>query len=233
MFWRSTSKPKQEQEARVSLDKYESEGPNPDPEKNLSEALSQYQAQYYEKISNALDKDAEEAKRVVQEAREFITNSRLAYSICRPVFEHVQHWPSWSTHANFAEYCTPPFRYISGSYSSQNPKTTVVTFSYDARPYTLCFVDEGMAPWATDDMNTYGKLEFRSGDSLVLGIDVSKDISKEFSHWWLTDVFAFIPGPWMKDLVEMAAHIDGKRTLERERSHNNLALERAKNIKLP
>ena len=90
-----------------------------------------------------------------------------------------------------------------------------------------------MAPWATDDMNTYGKLEFRSGDSLVLGIDVSKDISKEYSYWWLTDVFAFIPGPWMKDLVEMAAYIDGKTTREREQFHNNLALERAKNIKLP
>jgi hypothetical protein len=232
MFWRSRSKPKQEQEARVSF-KYTDEGPKPNPEKNLSEALSQYQTQYYEKVSKALDKDAEEAKRVVREAREFIINSRLAYSICRPVFEHVQHWPSWSTHADFAKYCAPPFRYISGSYSSERPKTTVVTFSYDDRPYTLCFVDEGMAPWATDDMNTYGKLEFRSGDSLVLGIDVSKDISKEYSYWWLTDVFAFIPGPWMKDLVEMAAYIDGKTTREREQFHNNLALERAKNIKLP
>jgi hypothetical protein len=126
MFWQSKLKPKQEQEARVpSLDRYEGEGPKPDPEKNLSEALSQYQTQYYEKISNALDEDAEEAKRVVREAREFITNSRLAYSICRPVFEHVQHWPSWSTHANFAKYCAPPFRYISGSYSSEKPKTTV------------------------------------------------------------------------------------------------------------
>jgi hypothetical protein len=90
-----------------------------------------------------------------------------------------------------------------------------------------------MASWAADDMNTYGKLEFRSGDSLVLGIDVSKDISKEFSHWWLTDVFAFIPGLWMKDLVEMAAYIDGKSTREREQFHNNLAVERAKNIRLP
>ncbi len=31
----------------------------------------------------------------------------------------------------------------------------------------------------------------------------------------------------------MAAYIDGKSTREREEFHNNLALERAKNIKLP
>jgi hypothetical protein len=234
MLWRSKSRSKQEQQASaLSFDRYTDEVPKPDPEKSLSEALSQYQSQYYEKISNALDKDAEEAKRVVREAREFITNSRLAYSICRPVFEHVQHWPSWSTHTNFTKYCAPPFRYIDGSYSGEKPKTTVVTFSYNAKPYTLRFVDEGMFPWATDDMNTYGKLEFRSGDSLVLGLDVSKDLSKEFGHWWMTDVFAFIPGPWMKDLIEMAAYVDGKQTREREQFQNNAALERAKNIKLP
>jgi hypothetical protein len=233
MFWRSKSKPKQEQESLISfLDKYKDEAPKPSPEKNLSEALNEYQTQYYEKVSRALDKDAEEAKRIVREAKEFITNSRIAYSICRPVFEHVQYWPSWSTHDDFTKYCAPPFRYISGS-NSNEPKTTVVTFSYDSKPFTLTFVDEGMATWATDDMNTYGKLEFRSGDSLVLGIEVKKDLSKEFGHWWLTDVFAFVPGPWMKDLVEMAAYIDGKSTREREEFHNNLALERAKNIKLP
>ena len=234
MFWRSKPKPKQEQGSLIPVpDKFTDEAPKPDHEMRLSEALSEYQTQYYKKISGALDKGAEEAKRTVREAIEFITNSRIAYSICRPVLEHVQHWPSWSTRADFARYCAPPFRYISGTYSREKPQTTVVTFSYDSKPFTLNFVDEGMATWATDDMNTYGKLEFRSGDSLVLGIEVKKDMSEEFGHWWLTDVFAFIPGPWMKDLVEMAAYIDGQSTREREKFHNELALERAKNIKLP
>src|SRR5262249_24759647 len=121
-----------------------------------------------------------------------------------------------------------------GSYEfSAKPKTTIVTFSYNASIYTLKFVDEGMFEWAMDDMNTYGKLEIIIADKTVLGLDVKKDISKEFDHWWMTDVYALLPGPWMKELIEMAAYIDGARTREREEFRNRDALERAARIKLP
>jgi hypothetical protein len=229
MFWRSKPKPKQESHIAFLHEKKAA----PNPEGALSEALSEYQSQYYEKVSKALDNDAEEAKRVVREARKFIEESRLGYSICRPVFEHVKHWPSWSERDDFEKWCTEPFRYLSGSETRDKPATTVVSFAYNSRPYTLRFVDEGMSAWA-EDSHTYGKLELRSGDSLVLGLDVSLDVAKgDLAHWWPTNVYAFVPGPWMKDLVEMAAHIDGMQTQKRMQFTNEDALIRAKGIKLP
>jgi hypothetical protein len=231
MFWHS--KPKPQPESLIAfLD--EKKKPPLDPEKALSKALSEYETHYYKKVSNALDSGAEEAKKVVSQARDFITNSRLAYALCRPVFEHVRHWPSWSKHEDFQKYCNGPFRYIDGSYEpSAKPKTTIVTFSYNSSIYTLKFIDEGMFEWATDDMNTYGKLEIIIADKTVLGLDVKKDISNDLAHWWLTDVYALLPGPWMKELIEMAAYIDGARARESAEFHNRDALERAARIKLP
>ena len=116
---------------------------------------------------------------------------------------------------------------------SAKPKATIVTFYYNSSIYTLKFIDEGMSEWNTDDMNTYGKLEINVGGKTVLGLDVKKDISKEYDHWWMTDVYALLPGSWMKELIEMAAYIDGIKSREREEWHNEDALTRAAQIKLP
>ena len=102
MFWRSKPKPQPQEELLIAfLD--ERNKPPVDPEKKLSEALSEYETHYYEKVKGARDQAAEEAKKIVQQAHDFIQDSRLAYALCRPVFEHVKHWPSWSKHENFDE----------------------------------------------------------------------------------------------------------------------------------
>jgi len=90
-----------------------------------------------------------------------------------------------------------------------------------------------MWPWAPDDMHTHGKIELIIDDQTVLGLDISKDLEKEFAHWWMVNVYAFLPGPWMKELIEMAAYIDGTETRKREALLNDDALNRAKAIKLP
>jgi hypothetical protein len=169
MFW--SKKPKPPQESLIAfLD--EKKKPEPDPEQSLSEALAAYERHYYQKVSKALDPGAEEAKNIVKKAREFVSNSRLAYAVCRPILEHVEYWPAWSTLDNFQDHCKAPFRYLRGSIDKghgqdeiggdwaspsadsvgdRKPKTTIVTFSYNSRVYTLKFIDEGMLDWATDD----------------------------------------------------------------------------------
>jgi hypothetical protein len=206
-----------------------------DREQILSQALSEYETHFYNTVSAALDQDAEKAKQIVRQAREFVTSSRLAYALCRPVLEHVQYWPSWCTHKDFySTYCTAPFGYIEGvSRRSEKPAITVVTFSYNSTSYTIKLIDEGMFEFATDDMNSYGKVELIFDKHIVLGLDIRKDLAKEFDHWWMTDVYALLPGHWMKELIEMAAYIDGMRTRESERFRNQDALERAARIRLP
>ena len=81
-------------------------------------------------------------------------------------------------------------------------------------------------------MHSYGKLELIV-DDVVIGLDISRDTGKEFSNWSMSDVYAFLPGPWMKDVMEMAAYIDGSKAKEREAWLNEDALNRAKAIRLP
>jgi hypothetical protein len=153
LFW-GRSKSAKPQESLIAFRDENKAAPPPDPEIALAEALSAYERRYYEKVSSALDQDAEQAKRIVEQARTFIRDSRLAYAICRPVLDHVKYWPSWSKRPDFHKYANGPFRYLDGKNdTSANPKTTVVKFSYKSRIYTLRFFDEGMLPGATDDMH--------------------------------------------------------------------------------
>jgi hypothetical protein len=210
------------------------EKPIPDPEKQLSAALSEYEKHFYDKVRAAPDRDAEEAKRVVAEARRFVSESRLGYALARPLLGHIKYWPSWSKRDDFGNYANGPFKYIDGSHSDQKPKTTVVSFTYNSIGYTLRFIDEGMFEWASDDMNAYGKLELIKDERVVLGINVSEDLSKgDAAYWGMTDVYALRPGPWMKDLIEMGAYIDGMEDQKLQQWQNNDAIARAKQIALP
>ena len=48
-------------------------------------------------------------------------------------------------------------------------------------------------------------------ENSVLGLDISQDLDDEileFLGWKWFDVYAFSVGDWMKDVLEMAAHIE-------------------------
>ena len=201
---------------------------------NLAQSLRDYETLFYKKASSAFDEGAEKAKAVVAGAKTLISESRLDHSLTRSLLEHVRHWPSWSKHSNFSDYCSPPFGYIGGSAGNEvGSKTTVVDFTYNGAPHTLRFIEEGMSAWSPEDANLYGKVELVSDDKTVLGLDVSYDLGKgDAAFWRMTDVYAFLPGPWIKLLIEMAGHIDGKKNRETEAFSNKDALERVKNIKL-
>jgi hypothetical protein len=210
------------------------EKPRPDPEKQLSSALSEYEKHFYDKVRAAADQEAEEAKRVVAEAHKFVSESRLGYALARPLLSHVKYWPSWSKRDDFSNYVKGPFQYIDGSYSDQTPKTTVVLFTYNSIGYTLKFIDEGMFEWASDDMNAYGKVELIKDEQVMLGINVSQDLSKgDAAYRRMSGVYALIPGPWMKDLIEMGAYIDGMNARWQDQWQNDDTIERAKQINLP
>lgn len=83
-------------------------------------------------------------------------------------------------------------------------------------------------------MSRYGKVEFFAGDDRVLGVDITADASRgfEYERWRFFTVFAFAPGQWMKDLVEIAAHIDAHKTGSRNQLFDDIAIEKAKNIRL-
>jgi hypothetical protein len=78
----------------------------------------------------------------------------------------------------------------------------------------------------------YGKVQLIYQSHVVLGLDVSQNLSKEHATWRWNNVFAFIPGTWMKELIEMAAHIEASQAQYFEDFADKDALERARQIKL-
>ena len=80
-------------------------------------------------------------------------------------------------------------------------------------------------------MNVYGTVELFSGAELAVGLDIARDISRDYDRWHFHGVTAFAPGEWMRHIVEMAALIDANQ----ERSMNEFAdkdiLDRASRIK--
>ena len=225
MFWRRSKGA----ETRIRLKALERAvtTQSSDPELRLAEALREYESSYYAKVSRARDENAEQAKLIVKQARTFISESRLAYAICRLILNHVMHWPL--SRPDFDKYASGPFRYLDGECTSgESAKTIVVKFLYFSNTYTLRFLDEGISMLSSmSDMHSVGKLELIA-DEIVLGLDISRDMGIEFSNWSMSDVYAFLPGPWMKDVIEMAAYIDGSKSKEREARLNEDALSRAK-----
>src|SRR5947209_6772369 len=100
MFWKG---PKQvdTRERLAALAEVAERAQSDDAELRLAEALRGYESSYYAKVSSAFDQNAEQAKRIVKQARTFISESRIAYAICRPILTHVMHWPSWSKRPDF------------------------------------------------------------------------------------------------------------------------------------
>ena len=172
-------------------------------------------------------------ERVVAEARKFVSESRLGYALARPLLSHVEYWPAWSRRDDFGNFANGPFQYIDGSRSDQKPKTTVVSFTYNSMAYTLRLIDNGMSEWG-ESSDTYGKVELIKDEQVMLGIDISKDLSEgDAAYWKMSGVYALSPGPWMRDLIEMAAYIDGMFERRIDQWKNDDAIARAKRIKLP
>jgi hypothetical protein len=206
------------------------------PDEIISEMLSAYQQHFYERQRQRPDPSAVEAKILVHRAEKLIQDSRIGYSICELV-EHTKYWPSWSQRDDFRSLIGFPAQHISAEKlktEERYPKDKMaVCFSYSGRPYSMTFVDEGIPSW-DDGMSRYGKVEFFAGDDRVLGVDITADASRgfEYERWRFFTVFAFAPGQWMKDLVEIAAHIDAHQTRSRNQLFDDIAVEKAKNIRL-
>jgi hypothetical protein len=110
-------------------------------------------------------------RKVVEQARAFIRDSRLGCAICRQLLEHVEHWPSWSKLKEF-EYVNGagvppdrPFRYIDGSYATDN-ETKKTNISCNV---ALQLIDEGVFPWGEMQMLA-AKVKLVVEDKTALGL---------------------------------------------------------------
>jgi hypothetical protein len=208
--------------------------PMPSPEAMLSNALREYQEHFASSINSGPDAEAEAATALIDRAKEIVGSSGLGAALAPTLLDHIQHWPTWSQRDDFEKWKGFPAGNVSGSSerSEKGVQTSKIVFTYKSRSYGVIFINEGGNNWISDDMNLYGKVGLVHDNQTVLGLNIARNISKEYERWRWHGVFAFRTGDWMKDLIEMAAYIEAASQASSRNFHDKDALERAKNIKL-
>ena len=97
-------------------------------------------------------------------------------------------------------------------------------FAYKNLLHTVRFVD---------NMNE-GTVHLYRDEQEVIGLDIFYESWKgDAANWRWSNVIAFQPGPWMKDLLEIAGHIEASRWRKLEQQVNSDNLSRARRIRLP
>jgi hypothetical protein len=203
------------------------------PDEIISEMLAAYQRHFYETAKGQPDPSIEAAKAKVARANKIVSESRIGYSVCS-LLEHVRNWDAWSKRDDFSKYVAFPTTDVSGTRdkTDKNHDRRTIDFRYSGIPYTLIFINRGVPSWTHDDFNSYGSVELLASEELVVGLDISKDTSRDYDRWRFNSVSAFAPGDWMKHLVEMAALIDAHQSRQSASFGDEDALRRAARIKL-
>lgn len=204
------------------------------PDVSISDAILAYQRSFSESLQQVERADVRDAHRLVAEANKVVGHSGLGPALAPTLLDHVKYWPSWSKRDDFSKWVGFPATNISGEAEPRaegRPAVSKITFTYNDHDYGVIFTDEGMRAWS-DDSSAHGKVELHYQGYCVLGLDITQDLAKSYSTWRWNNVFAFVPGTWMKELTEMAAYIEAGFQQHMQEYSDSDALERARQIKL-
>ncbi|TBB97195.1 hypothetical protein ELH39_08035 [Rhizobium ruizarguesonis] len=199
-----------------------------DAAKKLASSLRSYSEASYAAQQPAPDEELKAAHRKVEIARKIVREGRLAYALGRCLPEHMAHWHAWSQRDDFRTWVGFEASDITSSRTeeeigSRRIEVTTNDFTFKQRPYRLVFRDGGLSS-APGDNNYWGEVLFFSGDTCVAKFDVTKELMKEYAEWEFVDVKGFRIGPWMQDVLDMAAQIE----THRQRSVNQFIDDRAR-----
>jgi hypothetical protein len=197
------------------------------PEEELVIALRAYQEDFQKHISRAPNPAVQDARALIETATRILRESGLGNALAPTLAEAVRHWHAWQKRDDFMSWVSFPASHIVASCDRNDDKATSlidVSFSYAGKAYGVRLLMDDRYPMKST-------AEFKADNQTVLGLQLERQVEHSGNHgWW--DVFAYKPGEWMKDLIEIATHIK-KHSEERSTvPRDEYDLERAKNIKL-
>ena len=178
----------------------------------LAVSLRKYSEAAYENAKAAPDKNIEDAHRKVGEADKLVREGRIAFALGECLPEHIKHWHAWIKRDDFHKYVGFEGRDIEaievkeGEGYDKIEKSTV-RFTFQGKRYTIILTDKGMSsvPGSTDRR---GSIELFLDDTRLAKFAIKRDLEPEFPHWEYACVEALKVGPWMKDILDIAAQIE-------------------------
>ena len=176
----------------------------------LAKMLAEYRRDYETRLQSRPNIEAQQARQVVQKARDLIRQSGIGDALTL-LLQEVKYWPSWSQRDDLIKSVHFPATNIRAREESKeepfkSTTTTTVYFIYGDKPYGLVFEDRGPSYIPDGEPIRNGTLDFIAEDAVVLSLNVSSDADGHAWHWF--DLNALTIGPWTKDLLEIAAYIN-------------------------
>lgn len=201
---------------------------------SLAAALNAYAEAAYLATQPQPDDELASAYDKVAAAQKLVTEGRLAYALGRCLPEHVEHWPSWSQREDFQKWVGFEATEIAAVASkeldgSRTVNVCKVDFSFRGSRYRLILRNFGLS-MIPDDSCWLGEVELFKDVNRLARFGLTQDISKEYSHWQFSDVRALKVGPWMKDVLDMAAQIETSLSMQLDHFRDQEILAAAREI---
>ena len=174
-------------------------------------SLKAYSKAAYKASEPRPSAELEAAYEKVERARELVLEGGIAHALggCLPA--HIKYWPSWIQRDDFQKWVGFDATEIAAKESeevsgSRTLNVSTIDFVFNDTSYRLVLRDGGMS-YVPDSLERLGEIEFFVEDFRVAKFDLVEDLSNEYSAWSFSDVRALNVGPWMKDVLDMAAQI--------------------------
>lgn len=171
-------------------------------EHDLMQALRNFATNYRNEVMNAPSDEARQAHALVDQAFRMLRETGLGVAFSF-VVHGVAHWHAWIKRDDFEKWAAFRATDISGSqvHHANFKSSTTINFTYKGTPYQVKLID-GEYP--------YSRGERWCGEQLVLGLDLECEPGDAFPQRKWIHVFAFQVGDWMKDVLEMSAHVQAR-----------------------
>jgi hypothetical protein len=204
--------------------------------RRLASSLSAYSDAAYRAAKSEPDEGIIAARQKVRAARELILSSRLAYALGRCIPGHIQHWGSASKRNDFLQsVCFDGVNIwvedTEDRSTCRTKKILKVHFTFNSCQYAIVLQDDGLSP-VPETCEYTGTIDLWSNDQHVAKFDIRENISKEYSHWEFSDVQVLRVGPWMKDILDIAAQIEARQNNSMQNRFDEGLLKAARNIDL-
>lgn len=237
MFWKRKTEP-QIAETQVAAD-VEPDADEADGlfkrAKELAEALWAFQLAAQEAEAKPEDEELVTAQKKVAAARQMVLEGPLGNALVLQLLDHTEYWPSWKSREDFSDWVhfdADDIEAEKKDISTDHKRMHEVrnAFSFQGKRYACVLRDQGYSS-APGEATKFGEGEFWDGENLVLKVGLIDEIS-EYSRFRPFDVRAFKPGPWMQDLLSIAAQIETRDDEAVKRYSDDDVREAARNIDL-
>jgi hypothetical protein len=173
--------------------------------RTLVRALREYREQFYQNLP-AEPAGVPSAQLHAQWA-EVVVASGLDTALASTLLSHIEQWPTWIDDANLVKYAAFPADYASlalDRHDAASPSFTA-SFGYKGSSYRVELSELRLRAWTIDPGDLNSRVAFIHDAVPVLGLEIRRAPTGD---WRSHRVWAFNPGAWMKDLVEVAQYIE-------------------------